>query len=102
MITQITHPSQQPDGRDSILDHIWTNQLASVAYGEFKVNISNHYPIFVQLFIPCKSDRIVKTFRDHSSQSMSLLERAIAAALTETFLSSCVHLNNKVTEVSME
>jgi len=66
LITQITHPSIRPDGRDSILDHVWTNQLTRLSSGVFDVDITDHYPVFVNLTVPCKSGKVRKSFRDHS------------------------------------
>jgi len=56
------------------LDHIWFNKLDSTVSGSFRVDISDHFPIFSLLSVPLNvNDRIVKSFRDHSADSLSRL-----------------------------
>lgn len=73
LITQITHLDIQPGGRESILDHVWINQFGRLSSGEFDVDITNHYPIFVSQIVPLISDKVRKSFRDHLARSIDSL-----------------------------
>jgi len=61
-------------------DHIWYNQLDATISGAFKVDISDHFPIFSLFSIPSvSSDKYIKSFRDHSANSLAVLSGAIRA-----------------------
>jgi len=61
------------------LDHVWYNQPDETVSGAFNVDISDHFPIFSLVSLPPKSnDGFLKSFRDHSENSLSALRDATA------------------------
>jgi len=77
-IPLISVPTRVTQDHASCLDHVWFNQLCDVNAGVFKVNITDHYPIFVVLPILSKrDDTFIKYFRDHSFASLAKLHDEI-------------------------
>jgi len=77
-IPLISVPTRVTEGHASCIDHIWYNKVCDVCTGVFKVDISDHYPIFV--ILPVQSNRhdfFTKTFRDHSNTSIANLRNEI-------------------------
>jgi len=74
----ITVPTRVTHDHVSCLDHIWFNQLCDVEAGVFKIDITDHYPVFVVLPIQSKrGNSFVKYFRDHSYVSLANLRDEI-------------------------
>lgn len=71
LITEATH--HNVNYSDSLLDHVWTNNNVNASSGVLNVDITDHFPIFLELPIISKSRKTFKTFRDHSKQSIESL-----------------------------
>jgi len=72
-------PTHVTPNRASCLDHLWYNQLCDVNSGVFKIDITDHYPIFAVIPIFAGADHFfTKRFRDHSQGSLSKLKNAIS------------------------
>jgi len=68
----INEPTHITPNRGSCIDHVWYNKLSNdIIAGVLKVDVSDHYPVFVILPIQSHSDEFfVKHFRDHSEVSL--------------------------------
>jgi len=80
----ISVPTHVTPGHSSCLDHIWSNQLYEVQSGVFRVDITDHYPIFLAIPIFSQSDRFfLKRFRDHSESSLNRLREELIIFFSE-------------------
>ena len=60
--------------RDSLLDHIWVNQLFSYKSGIVINDLTDHYPTYIQLPFTNRSkcnEKVKVTFREASSENES-------------------------------
>jgi len=84
----VTVPTHETGNHASCLDHVWYNQLCDVNAGVFRVDISDHYPIFISVLIRPKADHTyLKYFRDHSTPSLIHLKAEISN-FSENFLTA--------------
>jgi len=77
LIPLITIPTRVNNDSQTLLDNIWTNQLAISIVGVFVTDITDHFPIFVATCHSVDRSYIVKRFRDHSLQSLSVLKSSV-------------------------
>jgi len=71
-----THASQHT--YDKCLDHIWINGSYDARSCVFKVDITDHFPVMAFFSLQMTSNvRKIKTFRDHSEQSIDRLRREV-------------------------
>jgi len=83
-IPLISLPTHITPRRLSCLDHFWYNQLCDVKSGVLRVDITDHYPIFVIIPICTPSDRFfLKSFRDHSTASLERLRNEMYGLSSE-------------------
>jgi len=73
----ITVPTRINNDSQTLLDNIWTNQLAISMSGVFVVDVTDHFPIFVVAYHSIESNYIFKHFRDHSPQSLYELKSSV-------------------------
>lgn len=87
MVPVITKPTRITDNSRSLIDHIWTNNLAESESGIVKVCITDHYPIFVHTVTRTESSTsFVKKFRDHSNHNILNLETRLSNFLQTFYL----------------
>jgi len=86
-IPLITIPTHTSRNSFSCIDNIWYNQLGEVKAGAFKVDISDHYPIFAFIHVDNVHDSstTIKKFRDHGNMSLSRLRESMKI-LADAFL----------------
>ena len=68
VITKPTHfPPSNIRGNPTLLDHIWINCLNTYRSGILTIDVTDHTPAFIQLFIPTNKTETIKIqFRVHS------------------------------------
>ena len=69
LIPLINKPTRNANKNQSILDHIWSNQLYNTFNGIFLLDITDHYPIFTIVPINYPQKLIRVKFRDHSDRT---------------------------------
>lgn len=72
VITKPTRfPADESIGSPSLLDHVWLNTLSRYCSGILCVDITDHCPTFVSLFVPQKNvERIKLSFRCHAPENV--------------------------------
>ena len=70
MMPLVSVPTRITDNVQSLIDNIWTNDLASINSGVLIFDVTDHFPIFLSLPLGMESDKIQKKFRDHSLLSI--------------------------------
>jgi len=69
LINLPTHFSHS--GTPACIDQIWFNQLGETVSGALQVDISDHFPVVSLFSLPsAPSNKFLKSFRDHSQQSL--------------------------------
>lgn len=82
----ITVPTRVSNNSATLIDHIWTNTLASYLTGVFPIHITDHYPTFICLnhLLKRHSDKIITIkFRSHNEPNLLKLENRMADLLHE-------------------
>ena len=74
LIPLINKPTRNANNNQSILDHVWTNQLCDTFNGIFLLDITDHYTIFTIAPINCPQKQIRVKLRDHSGQNLTKIK----------------------------
>ena len=95
----IDHPTRiDHGGRESILEHIWSNILHETYSGVFTDQITDHLITFS--FVPCikiENSPVITEFRDHSEECVEGFERNLSSFLDNFALVTDEHLDEKFT-----
>ena len=96
----ITIPTRVTDTTETLLDHIWTNQLHNINSGTVHVSTTDHFPVFASTHFDEGrevSPFVKKFFRDHSKASIERLRTDCIAMLGELArfdeLDTCTRIN---------
>ena len=77
-ISLINSPTRVTNTCASVLDHIWSNNLyppSEIFSGILTSEITDHYTTFMKMKISWnKTERVLKSFRDHSERSLNNLK----------------------------